>query len=535
VAHDRERVVMIGAGVNGLVAAFYLAKQGRAPLVFERRATLGGIAATEEFHPGFRASMVAPAAGPLTSQVLADADLGNHGLEWLESTTRVFLPPAGGDGRGLLLSADPEKCAAAIEKISPADAARYRDVREVLGVTSRFFMQLLETPPPSLENLSGGELFSAARLGLRLRRLGKKNMLRVLRWLSMPAADLAGEWFEAEPLRAVVAARGIFAATMGPRSPGTAARLLFQVAPWGDPFAPVVVPRGGMGALGEALARAARAAGADIRTEAEVDRILVKEGRAAGVALSSGEEIPASAVVSGADPARTLLRLIDPAHLATNVLHQARHYRTAGSVALVHLALDGLPQFRGVEVPPSGQAPEALAGRIQIGQSIDALEQAFDEAKYGRISAAPFLEITIPTVLDSSLAPPGKHVLSAWMQFAPYRLREGDWAGRRAELLPLLLETLETYAPGISGLVAGTRVLTPADLESEYGLSAGHVFHGELAMDQMFALRPLFGMARYRGPIDGLFFCGAGTHPGIGVTGASGLNASREILKNLRS
>jgi phytoene dehydrogenase-like protein len=532
VASDRERPIVIGAGVNGLVAAFYLAREGRAPIVLERAAQVGGVASTEEFLPGFRASMVAPLAGPVTPRVLADAELAGHGLEWLESPVRAFLPSP--EGRGIVLFSDAEKCAAEIARFSPADAERYREARRALEAMAPFFVRVLETTPPAVENLSGPELFRAAKLGLALRRLGKKNMLRALRWLPMPVADLASEWFETEPLRAAVAARGIFAARLGPRSPGTAARLLFQVAPWGDPFAPVVVPRGGMGALSEALAKAARAVGAQIRTEVQVERILVKDGHVAGVALTGGEEIAGRTVVSGADPVRTLLGLIDPAHLSTGVLQKIRHYRIDGGAALVHLALDGLPRFRGLDADGSSSAPPALAGRIQIGASVDALERAFDHAKYGQISGEPYLEVTIPTVLDPSLAPAGKHILSAWLQFAPCTLREGNWTDRRDDLLQATLRSLENCAPGISSLVHGARILTPADLETSYALTGGHVFHGDLAMDQMYSMRPIFGHGCYRGPVPGLYFCGAGTHPGIGVTGASGLNAAREVLTDLR-
>ncbi|HEV2388016.1 MAG TPA: NAD(P)/FAD-dependent oxidoreductase [Candidatus Acidoferrales bacterium] len=528
------RIVIIGAGINSLVAALVLARKGLVPVVFERGAAVGGVAVTEEFHPGFRASMVAPMAGPIAPAVLAALEAAGQRVDWLESPARLFLPETGNPA--LALWTDPGACAAAIEKIFPADAGRYRDLRAALAATRGFFRDLLVTTPPAVDDLRSAELLRAARLGFRLRRLGKRTMVRVLRWLPMPVADLAEEWFAAEPLRAAVAARGIFAATMGPRSPGTSARLLLQVAPWGEPFAPPVVPRGGMGALAAAVAGAARVAGAQIRTGAEVEKIVVKDGRVAGVALAGGEEIRCPVVVSGADPARTLVGLIDPGQLPPSVAHQVRHYRTAGSVARVHLALDALPRFRGATAPSStaGAAAE-LAGRIQIGCSIEALEGAFDAAKYGAVSAEPFLEATIPTVLDPSLAPAGKHVLSVWMQFAPYRLREGNWSARAGSLLPLILATLEAYAPGISGLVLGSRVLTPADLEQTYALTGGHIFHGELAMDQMFALRPVFGMARYRGPLAGLYLCGAGTHPGIGVTGASGWNAAREILEDLRA
>ncbi len=527
-AAANKRVVIVGAGVNGLVAACLLAREGHRPLVLERSDALGGVAVTREFTPGFRASMVAPVAGPLLASVAADTQL--EGVEWLESPARVFLPAV--DGRGLTLWADEEKCAAEIEKISPGDAARYRETRNALEAMSRFFTALLETIPPAMDDLSNRELLRSGRLGLRLRSLGKRNMLRALRWLPMPAADLASEWFENEALRTAIAARGVFAARLGPRSPGTGGRVLFQTGPWGDPFAPVVAPRGGMGALAEALGRAARTAGAEVRTEVEVARILVTGGRVSGVELAGGERIDALAVVSAADPARTLLQLVDPAHLAPSVLARIRHYRINGSAAIVHLALDALPRFRGVE--GNGAPSPALSGKILIADSVDAIERAFDAAKYRKFSDEPFLEATIPTVLDPSLAPPGKHVLTAWLQYAPFDLREGNWEARREDVLRATLRLLETRAPGISSLVAGSCVLTPADLEQEYALTGGHIFHGDLAMDQMFSLRPIFGYGRYLGPVPGLYFCGSGTHPGIGVTGASGRNAARAILANLR-
>ena len=523
-----KRVVIVGAGVNGLVAACLLARQGHRPLVLERSDALGGVAVTREFSPGFRASMVAPTAGPLLESVAAEMQL--EGVEWLESPARAFLPAA--DGPGLTLWADEEKCAAEIGKISPSDAPRYLETRKSLEAMSGFFTALLEAIPPAMDDLSSRELLRSARLGLRLRSLGRRNMLRALRWLPMPAADLASEWFENEALRTAIAARGVFAARLGPRSPGTAGRVLFQTGPWGDPFAPVVVPRGGMGALAAALGRAARAAGAEVRTAVEVSRILVTGGRVSGVELSGGERIDALAVVSSADPARTLTRLVDPAHLAPSVLARIRHYRIQGSVAIVHLALNALPRFIGVE--QNGSPSPALSGRILIADSVDSIERAFDEAKYGKLSGQPFLEATIPTILDPSLAPPGRHVLTAWLQYAPYDLREGNWEALREDVLRAALRLLESRAPGISSLVAGSRVLTPADLEREFALTGGHVFHGDLAMDQMFSLRPIFGFGRYLGPVPGLYFCGSGTHPGIGVTGASGRNAARAILADLR-
>jgi phytoene dehydrogenase-like protein len=354
-------------------------------------------------------------------------------------------------------------------------------------------------------------------------------MFRVLRWGPMAVADLVSEFFETELLRATIAARGVFGAFLGPWSAGSGTVLLLRAASDPHPAGSACFVRGGMGMLTSAMAAAAKAAGAEIRTSAEVAQVLVKDGAATGVVLSSGEEIAAKHVVSGADPRRTFLKLLDPAHLAPDFLVKMQHYRSPGIVAKVNLALDGLPKFRALQV-----ANGALSGRIHIGPEIDYLERAFDDSKYGNFSRAPYLDVTIPSISDPTLAPSDKHVMSVHVQFAPYRLKEGTWPEQRNALGNAVIKTLAEYAPDLPSLVLARQVITPLDLEETYGFTGGHIFHGELALDQLFTMRPLIGWARYRTPIRSLYLCGSGTHPGNGLTGLSGANAAKEILKEIR-
>jgi phytoene dehydrogenase-like protein len=347
----------------------------------------------------------------------------------------------------------------------------------------------------------------------------------------MAVADFAAEWFDTGILRAVLCARGTFGAFAGPWSAGTTANLLLQSAAHGGNGAgSSTLVAGGLGALAAALGDAARGFGAEIRTGAAVERIVTRDGRVTGVVLEGGEEIAADAVVSGVDPHRTFLRLLDPAVLDPEDLHRIRGYRQQGMCSKVHLALGALPAFRAVGAEDPAKL---LAGRVHIGPEVDDLERAFDEAKYGGIASRPYLDVTIPTLADPSLAPAGRHVLSAYVQYTPYHLREGDWPSRREEVGDAAVRLLEEYAPGIGALVLHREVLTPVDLEQRYGLTGGHPFHGEPSLDQLFLTRPLLGWGRYRGPVPGLYLCGAGSHPGGGVTGQPGANAAREILKDL--
>jgi phytoene dehydrogenase-like protein len=526
-----KRVVIIGAGQNALVAAFYLARAGRKPLVLERRPVVGGAAATEEFHPGFRSSILDGASGPLAAGVARDMQLARHGVEFLDPPFRVFAPAP--DGRALLLHTDPRETARRLKDFSALDAAKYLELAEIIEMVGGLVRELLTITPPEIDHPSAGDIWNLLRAGKRFRGLGKKNMQRLLRWGPMAVADFVAEFFETELLRAAMAAPGIFGAAAGPWSAGTTAVLLLRVAAGGFPDGKPIIARGGMGAVSEAMAAAAKQAGAEIRTNAEVARVLIKDGAVTGVALVGGEEIPASAVISGADPKRTFLNLIEPVHLAPSFVVKMQHYRSSGTVARVLLALDGLPNFTALK--NSSEANVALTARIHIGPDIDYIERAFDDSKYGDFSRAPFLAAAIPTLLDPSLGPSGKHVMSVHVQYAPYRLRNGDWPSQRDALGDAVVKTLSEYAPDLPQRVLARRVITPLDLEETYGRTGGHIHHGELALDQLFTMRPLLGCARYRTPVRGLFLCGSGTHPGAGLTGASGFNASREILKELRS
>jgi phytoene dehydrogenase-like protein len=375
------------------------------------------------------------------------------------------------------------------------------------------------------------DLWNLFRFGRNMRGLGKKDMMRLLRYGPMAVADFVAEFFETELLRAVIAARGILGSAMGPWSAGSTALLLLQAATDSHPAGAPWFPRGGMGALSDAIAAAARQAGAEIRCDAPVGRIIAKDDAATGVVLAGGEEIFAKAVVSSVDPRRTFLKLCDPSYFGPDFLVKIQHFRGKGTLAKVNLALDGLPQFTALTGANDG-ATTALQGRTHIGPEIDYLERAFDASKYGAFSPQPWLDITIPSLTDASLAPAGKHVMSIYTQFAPYRLREGDWKTRRDEFLTTVLDTLAEYAPDLPQCVLGAQVITPVDLEKEWGLTGGHIFHGELSLDQLFTMRPLIGLARYRTPVRGLYLCGSGTHPGTGLNGASGANAAREILKD---
>jgi len=523
--------IVIGGGHNALVTAFYLAQKGLKPLVLERRAMVGGAAVTEEFHPGFRCSTLAHAGGPPLPQIVQDMQLGKHGLQKLESPVRIFAPMA--DGRALTLYTDAKKSAEEIRKFSAKDAAGYVELQEALGRAAGIIEPLLEMTPPEIEKPSSDDLWKLMKLGRKFRGLGKQEMMRLLRWGPMAVADFVAEFFETDLLRAVVAARGIFGAAMGPWSAGSTALLLLRAAADPYPVGNSATPKGGMGGLTAAMASAAKQAGAEIRTGASVAQILVKDGATTGVALESGEEIAAKMVISGADPRRTFLKLLDPVHLPPSFVVKMQNYRSAGTMVKLNLALDALPTFTALKDAANGTG--ALAGRIHVGPGIDYLERAFDHSKYGGFSEEPYLDVMIPTLLDASLAPAGKHVMSICMQFAPYKLKKGDWTGIDREAVGhTILGALSAHAPDLLARVVETQLLTPKDLEDEYGLTGGHPFHGELALDQLFTMRPQLGWARYRTPVRGLYLCSNGTHPGNGVTGASGANAAREILKDLR-
>ena len=523
-------VTIIGGGHNGLVAACYLAKSGLKTLVLERREVVGGGAITEELHPGFRCSTLDHAAGPLSAHVAADLNLSRFGLEMIVPEARVLaLSP---DGRSLCIYNDVNRTVSEIEKFSSNDAKIYPEFANSFARIGSVLAPLISMTPPSIDQPTAADLWQLGKVGLAFRGLGKKDEYRLLRWGPMAVADLVGEWFETELLRATVAARGINGAFAGPWSAGTSLGLLWQAAMDGNALGPAAYAKGGMGGLSEALASAAKAAGAEIRTRVHVLGVAGVDGDTPKVVLEGGEEIESRVVVSNADPRATFLNLVDPIDLDPNFLSKMRNYRAPGVAAKINLALSGLPQFSGV----NGGDPETkLAGRIHIGPEIDYLERAFDASKYGEFSAEPYLDITLPSISDPSLAPPGKHVMSIHAQFAPYKLKEGDWTTRRDEFADNVIGQLEKYAPGLRDSIVARQVITPRDLEETYGLSGGHIHHGEQTIDQFFTFRPLIGWAQYRTPLKRLYLCGAGTHPGGGITGLPGANAAREIARDFKT
>ena len=525
---ETRDVVIIGGGHNGLIAAFYLAKAGFKSLILERRPQVGGCAITNEFHPGFRCSTLAHATGPVRAEIVSDMKLESHGLKTYTPEVRALSLST--TGHHLALYSDTGRTQLEIARYSTKEAANYAEFQKALANIAGVFDHLLQMTPPDIDDPASSNVWDLLKTGRKIRGLGDKDLYRLLRWAPMAVADLVAEWFENELLRGTIAAQGIFGTFLGPWSAGSSATLLLRAASDGNPAGGATYVMGGTGALTTAMAIAVQAAGVEIRTSTEVAQIKVKDGKAAGVMLNNGDEIEARAVVSNADPKRTLLGMVDPQNLAPSFLQRLQHYRMHGTVAKVNLALSELPGFKGVD----GNAAPLLGGRIQVSPDVDYLERAFDASKYGEFSPHPYLEATIPTLHDPSLAPAGKHVMSIYMQYAPYKLRNAGWDSHREALGDVVVKTLADYAPDLPGKIEAREVITPKDLEQTYGLTGGHIFHGELALDQLFTMRPLLDWAQYRTPVHDLYLCGSGTHPGNGLTGGSGANAAHEIVKDLR-
>ncbi len=504
--------IVIGAGHNGLVCAALLARAGRRVLVLEARDRVGGAAVTREFSPGFRASTGAHLLYGLPASLDAELGLGRHGLR----AAAAQLPTTS-------LLAD----GAAVD-VDPGPAAVEASTREAFDRRlARFAAYLAEVhlrPPPRLGTADWSDRLDLLRLGFGLRRLGRRDMRELLRIGAMNAYDLLDETFASEPLKGALAFDAVLGTNFGPRSPGSVFTWLHRLAGisagggrglW--------QPEGGVGALSAALESAARAAGATVRTAAPVARILVAADRASGVELASGECIAAPVIVSGADPKTSLLRLLGPRHLDAGFVRTVRHLRNRGLAAKLHLALDRAPQFAGVD-------PGRLRGRLVIAPTMGYLERAFDHSKYAEWSAAPAIEITVPSVADAALAPAGAHVLSAVVQYVPFAVA-GGWDAARPRLLAVLLDTLDRHAPGLRRSVVAAELLAPPDIEREFGIAGGHWHHLELALDQFHLLRPTPGARGHATPLPGLYLCGAGCHPGGGVTGLAGRNAASCILR----
>jgi phytoene dehydrogenase-like protein len=520
--------VIVGGGHNGLIAAAVLAKAGLKPLVLERRPWIGGCAITAEIAPGFRCPTLAHRAA-IDPAIVRALGLEHHGLQIIRPDALACAPT--GEGRALTLWADTTEAARDIAAFSGRDAERYPAFLASIAAVSAVLRRLTK-PAPLSGGLTAADVLELLIAGRSFRALRKADAYRLLRWLPMPVADLTGEWFESEPLRATIAAGGLLASFVGPRSPGSAAVLLWLAAGEGHPVASGWTAAGGVGAISEALASAARRSGAEIRVGAGVQQIVIQDGAAAGVVLSTGEQITARCVVSNADPRRTMLGLVDPVHLPPEYRQAVHDIRMRGTLATVSYAVSSLPAFSDFAAWEPARRARALSGCIRLCQDTDAIERAFDAAKYGRYAEDPWIQLTIPSLADPSLAPAGCHVVSAHVLFAPYHLRDTSWDLERERLGDIVTRAIAKYAPGFEQQIVARSVVTPFDLERDHGLTGGQVFHGELALDQLLMARPVFGWARHRTPIPNLFLCGTGTHPGAGFDGRSGALAAREILRS---
>ena len=525
--NNKYDALVIGGGHNGLTTAAYLAKAGKKVLVLERRYVIGGAAVTEEIYPGFKYSVCSYVVSLLRPEVIRDLELPKYDLEIipLDST---FTPMP--DGNHLFRCGDHDKTRREIARHSITDAEAYDQYGQLMVQMAMAVKPMLGMVPPEPTSLNPREILGLASVGSHFRQLGEKLLYDLTKLMTMSSADFLDEWFETEVLKATMSASGIIGTFMGPRSPGTAYVLLHHyMGELDGAFRSWGFARGGMGTISRVIADAARHFGADIRTEAAVDHVLIKNGRAHGVVLSSGDEIYANVIVSGVDPKRTFLKMIDSQYLDSEFVKQVDNFKIRGSSAKVNLALDALPNFTSMP----GQGPH-LSGAISISPSIDYIERAYDDAKYGDYSHRPYLDIIIPSMLDPSMAPPGKHVMSIFVQYAPYHLEKGTWPERREEFGDNVIETLSEYAPNMKDIILHRQVVTPWDLEQEFGLTEGNIFQGELTLDQLFFLRPIPGWAKYRTPIKNLYMCGACTHPGGGVMAASGRLSALEILKDWR-
>ena len=524
---DRFDVIIIGAGHNGLVCAAYLARAGRSVLVLERRELVGGACVTEELWPGYRVSTAAYVNSLLRPEIIRDLDLGRHGFALLPRDPSSFTPFP--DGRSLLLGPDRKLTHREIAKFSSHDADALPRYEAMLERVARFVEPTLLQTPPDPWSFRPRDLATLATLAWRFARLGTDGPL-ALEILTGAARPILDRWFESEQLKATLATDAIIGAMASPSTPGTAYVLFHHVmgecngvrGVWG-------YVRGGMGGISDALAAAARARGAEIRVSTPVARILSRSGRATGVVLENGTELHAPKIVSNADLHVTFLKLANPADLPAEFLAAVRNIDYASASLKINIALSELPDFRSL--PGSAPGPQHR-GTIHIAPTLDYMEQAFDDAKYGRPSAHPILECTIPSVIDPSVAPPGRHLMSCFVQYAPYALREGDWDTRKEAFADRCLECLAEYAPNLRRAVIARQVLSPLDLERQFSLTGGNIFQGAMTLNQLFSLRPLAGYADYRTPIRGLYLCGAATHPGGGVMGACGYNAAREILRD---
>jgi len=519
-------VIVIGGGHNGLVNAAYLARAGKRVLVLERRHVLGGAAVTEEVFPGFKYSVCSYVVSLLRPEIIRELDLPRHGLEILP-LDGTFTPMPNGDY--LWRVNDHAKTRREIARHSRIDAEAYDEYGKAMIEMAHFVKPIMNMTPPDPASLNPKGLFDLLTMGRRFQKLSAEDKYNQVQLMTMSAVDFLDQWFETDVLKATMSASGIIGTFLGVRSPGTAYVLLHHYMGEIDgAFRSWGLSRGGTGAISNSIGEAARESGAEIRTKAPIAKIILKNGQARGVVLENGDEIHADIVSSSVDPRLTFMKMVGEEHLPEDFVDDLKRYKFRGSSGKVNLALDALPDFKAL--PGAGTH---LRGAVSISPSVEYMERAYDDAKYGRYSRRPYIDIVIPSLTDPSVAPPGKHVMSCFVQYAPYHLKEGSWDDKREEFGDTVIDTIAEHAPNIRDIILHRQVLTPLDLEREFGLSEGNIFQGELTLEQLFFLRPAPGWAQYRSPIKNLYMCGSATHPGGGIMGASGRNAAMAILKDL--
>jgi phytoene dehydrogenase-like protein len=521
---EKFDAIVIGGGHNGLVNAAYLARAGKKVLVLERRHVLGGASVTEEIYPGFKFSVFSYVVSLLRPEIIRDLKLSEFGLTILPlESTLTPLP----DGDYLYRDGDHYRTARSIARFSRRDADVYEDYSHMMYFMAKAVRPILGMVPPDPASLNPAELDRLLRLARQYLSLDQEQFYTLVRLMTMSSADFLERWFESEPLKGTMAASGIIGTFLGPRSPGTAYVLLHHYMGEIDgAFRAWGFVKGGTGGIAEALARSAQSLGVQIRTDAPVEQVIVQNGRAKGVALANGDEIAAGVVVSSLDPQQSFLKLVDARELPGELVESLRKYRFQGSSGKVNLALDAAPQLACR--PGVGRH---LSGAISISPSVDYIEHAYDEAKYGDFSRRPYIDIIIPSMIDPDMAPPGKHIMSCFVQYAPYHLRNGTWEQQREAFGDAVIDSLCEYFPNLKDILLYRQVLTPWDIEQTTGLTEGNIFQGELSLSQLFFLRPAAGVAKYKTPLRNYYLCGSGTHPGGGISGASGRLAAMEILK----
>ncbi len=524
---QRYDAIIIGGGHNGLVTAAYLARARYKVLVLERRDILGGCAITEETWPGFKVSTAAYVNSLLRPEIIKELELAKHGFEMLPRSPSSFTPFP--DGRSLMMGPDKEQTHREIAKFSAKDAEAYPKYEAMLTKVADFLEPLLmQTPPNPWGGL--GDLWKLGKIGRKFRNLGSQFGAEAIDILTGAATPILDRWFESDQLKATIATDAVIGAFMAPSMPGTAYVLFHHVmgecngvrGVWG-------YVKGGMGMIAKSIADAARKAGAEIRTNADVGRILTKDGRVTGVALKDGTEFLSSRVASCADANITFLKLMAEADLPADFVSAVKRIDYSSATVKINVALDAPPKFKCL--PTAGVGPQHH-GTMHICPSMEYIERAYDEAKYGKPSANPMIEATMATALDDTLAPPGKHILSLFVQYAPYHLKGTTWEVEKDRFADRCFDILEEYAPGFKSSVLHRQVIPPPDMERLWGITGGNIMQGSMGLNSMFSLRPVAGFANYRTPVKGLYLCGAAAHPGGGVMGAAGLNAAREIIRD---